>query len=376
MSDPQKEWFVRLEDKTYGPVSFSTLHHWAAQGNLNAAAQLSPSREGPWSPAGDLQGLELDWQLEDEEGAKYHACHILALREEVAQGNIQPFWTVHHLPTGESYPLVDALCSALLEQNRILEEQLVKTYARMRDLETIGTEAPALVSGAAPKSQAEWSALMRSSDQHQKEAEKWKRIYEDEVSRNQAREAELGMQIEDLRDQLRRAGERVRSLERRRDQLEEMALGPDGQSVKSQDRELREAYQELREQMDQLFSSLHLKDQELESAWSRIRKAEEALKTERDRVAAERAASETRQQEARTHLIRLEQAHRDLTRAYRDLNERLIRLRNQTEAPNRIQLNRDAGNSTTALPRHAPLPAPSAETAAAPGPGRMKIKLT
>jgi len=372
--DALQSWFIFQDDRTYGPVNLHTLQHWAAHGNLSAEAKLGPASEGPWSPARDLAELELHWQVIDDSGASYHPCHILALRGEVENGNIQPFWKVVHLPSGEEYTLVDALCSALLDQNRILEEQLIALFAKVRNLETVGAEpAAAPKTGEMPKNQEDWSLLMRERDRCSKEADKWKRFYEDEMARNQTRETELAVQLEDLRDQLRKSTERVKSLERRRGQLEELMVNTPAPAQEG-DRDLRQAYQELRMQLEQLLEALSLKDRELEAAAARLHQTEEQLKSEQARHQNERQREQELQKGVRDHLTRIEQAHRDLIRSYRDLNERMIRLRNQMEAPSLVSLNR--GLAPTAASVLPPPPNSDAPTTTAPAPGRVKIKLT
>jgi len=374
--DTPQTWFVLQENRTYGPANLHTLQHWAARGNLSAEAKIGPAAEGPWTPARDLTELELDWQVIDDAGASYHPCHILALRGEVESGNIQPFWKVKHLPSGEEYTLVDALCSALLDQNRILEHQVAGLYAKVRNLETVGAEAAAAAkTGEMPNSPEDWSLLMRERDRSAKEAEKWKRFYDDEMARNQNRESELAVQLEDLRDQLRKSAERIKSLERRRGQLEELMVHPAGPVQEGGDRDLRQAYQEIRMQMELLLESLSLKDRELEVSAARLHQADEQLRTEQVRHQSEQRREQELQKAVRDQLTKVEQAHRDLIRSYRDLNERMIRLRNQLEAPSLVPLNR--GRSDTYRAYDSPsLPPQAYDTASPAAPGRVKIKLT
>lgn len=357
MANTPTTWHVRIEDKLHGPVDLHTLQHWAATGGITAWAQVAPAADGPWTPAAELDELEMHWQVIDDDGEKFHPCHVLALRGEVESGNIQPFWDVVHLPTGERYQVVDALCSALLEQNKIIEERLAR-------------HTPPATGAGAADTPGDWTSLMRDLDQQKRDAEKWKRLYEDELERNQTRERELLNQIEELRGWQRKASERIKALERRRTQLEQINALPTADDVQGGDRDLHEVYQELRLQMDHLTQALELRNQQLESSREQLHESESALRHEREQRETERETEREQRAESDALLTRLEQAHIDLTRSYRELNERMIRMRNDLEAPTRIPLNRN--DTPAAQPAKEPAPPPPEPARA----GRVKIKLT
>ncbi len=354
--DPHSTWFTLIDGERHGPHPLSTLQHWAATGALNGEALVSGGPEGPWSPASSLPELELDWQVVDPKGNRFYPCHILALRGEVEEGAIDPFWQVENLLTGETYQVVDALCSALLIQTRILEERL----ARFRDLNASG-DTPSL-------------ELIRARDHHQREASRWKRLYEDEMERNRSRETELQKQNDELRSWQRKASDRIKALERRRGQLEEMVTATRSTAPQGGDPDLRNAYAELRVQLDRVLESLELRAEQVDSARMRVLELERELEAERRDRALAREQSETAQQETLRQLTRLEQAHGDLTRSYRNLNDKLIRLRNQPPPP-------EAGGPAVrpSPPSPTPFPesvSPSPPPSSPPSPGRVKIKLT
>ncbi len=350
--DPQEEWFARVQDQVYGPVPFGTLQHWAAQGSITAEAVVGRSAEGPWLPAGDLDGLDLHWQLLHPEGEPFFPCHILALRQEMAEGRIGLDWRVTYLPTGEAFQLVDAMCSALLDQNRILEERLDDAVKHISDLET--GVAPALPTEEGEVSQSQWQAILRDRDHQDREATKWRRFYDDEIGRNQAREAELQQQTDELRAWQRRASERIKALERRRAQLEGLLMAPAADDVAGNDRDLRSAYQELRQQMDHLVESLDLRTHQWEAAREELRDVEARVRLERGSLEESVARERDLSQQTQRQLTRLEQAHADLTRSYRELNDRLIRLRNQLEGPVRQPIARDTPEVAAPSPERTP----------------------
>ncbi len=347
-------WFVLIDGERHGPLSLHVLQSWAATGALNGEADVSETPEGPWRSASSLPELELDWQVIDASGNTYYPCHILALRGEVEDGSVDPFWQVRNLATDETYQVVDALCSALLIQTRLLEEKL----AALRSGESPivpGEETPAI-------------QLLREHDLFERDATKWKRLYDGEVERNQSREIELQQQIEELRGWQRKATERIKALERRRTQLEEIVLSPRKDAAAlSGDPDLKNAYGELKVQMDRLLESLDLRTRQCEEARAQSHDLDLRLRKEREEVALQRERELASQEETLRHLSRLEQAHGDLTRSYRNLNDKMVRLRSQIAEPERGPLHRQSP---------APAAAPAADQPVPPSPGRVKIKLT
>jgi len=348
------EWYARAQERTYGPIPFSTLQHWAALGGITAEAVLARTAEGPWSPAGDMEELDLHWQLRNPAGEVFYACHILALRDELRDGNVGADWKVTHLPSGEQFPLVDAMCSALLDQNRILEQRLEDAVRAISDFQTRTRPGLPDPEESGPISHEQWQAVLRERDQQDREATKWRRFFDGEVARNQVREAELQQQTDELRAWQRRASERIKALERRRAQLEALLLAPAAEDVEGNDRDLRSAYQELRQQMDHLVESLDLRTRQWEAAQEELREVENRVRLERN-VAEESVAREREMAlKSQGQLTRLEQAHADLTRSYRELNDRLIRLRNQVEGPARQPLTRGQAEAEPKAPARAP----------------------
>ncbi len=308
-----------------GPYPLDTLRHRAILNRLNGDHQLATSREGPWIAADKLTDLELDWRVVDEEGGSRPLCHILALRSQVESGEVQPFWEIFHAPSGEDYQVVDALCSALLSQNRVLESKL-------QQLETAEEHpVPLSLSDTGGESDRD---LRLSRDEALHESAKWKRLYEDEVGRNRDREQSLIQQVEELRVWQRKGSDKIRSLERRGEQLEELLRVPgEGSTVEDADRDLTTAYHELHLQLEHLMDSIHLRAGQLEE--ERERNRELSLQLNLERTAHHEALEEQHALQAETldQLSKLEQGHTDLIRAYRELHDRFLHLRNQKERP-------------------------------------------
>lgn len=377
-----KQWFARIDGQQFGPVALTTLQHWASIGSLIGSGEIAESPDGPWQPAYELPELQLEWQIIYPEGDPYELCHILSLRTEMESGEVEPDWEVIHIPTGESYPAVHALCSALIAQNHILEKTLVDNFVRIRDLETVGSAKNNTEEAETTTPSENWGEHMKERDQFAREAAKWKQLYEENRITLDARENAWEAEREDLKEWGRKSAERIRALERRRNQLEEMQNLVKTREVSGDDPDLRQAYQELRLQLDHLMESLDLRNRQLESVNIRLTESEEELRMERSRRVEEREREQSLREEALSQLSRIEEAHRDLTRSYRDLNERMIRLRNQMDAPAPVASPQIPGSASAKSSGTPTRPAPAVPASALPAqatdtaPGKVKIKLT
>lgn len=349
---PASDWYLKTDGAPRGPVSLDTLIHWAATGGLDGASELAHDPGGPWASATEAEELELDWQVRDEQGNLLPPCHILALRSRVENDRVQPYWDIVHLPSGEVYDVVDALCSALLAQNHILEEKLAGLKAAEQ---------------TAPLPEGTNQDLRIQTDTAEREALKWRHLYEGEVERNETREQELQQQIDELRGSQRKASERIKTLERRRGQLEEVVIGARNAEVEGGDVDVLRGYRELQLQMENLLESLNLRNRQLDRARAELHESRLDLRKERQQHLAREEDAEELHQEALDQLNRLEHAHADLTRAYRDLNDRVVRLSNR-EAPSTAP-----AEDTPPSSRTPPAEKDDAPAGGASGPSKLKM---
>lgn len=124
MSENETTWFLQTSSTPRGPFSLQELIRLACSGEILGSSMISPTGNDPWQPATELPQLELEWSVTPETGDPLPPCHILALRKWVETEKVEPFWDITHLASGETYDVVGALCSALLEQNKVLETRL------------------------------------------------------------------------------------------------------------------------------------------------------------------------------------------------------------------------------------------------------------
>lgn len=316
-------WYVKSNNDVFGPFRPQELMQQACNGILVGDSLISADSEGPWLKAESLQTLEMEWQVTPEGQDPMPRCHIMALRSWVEDEKVQPFWDILHIPTGEKYDVVDALCSALLSQNHLLEDHIANL-----------TEQSGNVSDSSEPLSGLQETIIQL-DQAKKEAAKWKSLYEDEIKRNESHEQELQQSNEELRAWQRKAAERIKAFQRRQVSYDEARQQADNLGDLAGDRDLTEAYQELHLQMTHLMDSLQLKSQLLDEA--RDHAKEYKLQLRRERKMAEEKVEQVSQlhEDTLDQLNRLEQGHLQLTRSFRELNDRLIKLRNKipSEAP-------------------------------------------
>lgn len=357
MRDPKlTQWYVKSGERALGPFQAQELLQQASRGELIGDNELSANPNGPWLRADSLAALEMDWQVCPENADPPPRCHVLALRNWVEEEKVQPYWDILHLPTGERYDVVDALCSALLAQNHVLEDRLSLLSDR-RPMEETDTGEP-----------LSHQEIRLQMDQAKKEAAKWKRLYDDEIHRNESREQELRQDNAALRDWQRKASERIKALERRQVTYDESRLNADALEDFAGDRDLAQAYQELQLQTTHLLDSLQLKSRQLDEIREQAKELKLTLRLERQQSEEKVDRVSQLHEDTLDQLNRIEQAHTHLTRSYRELNDRLIQLRNQMERPSEP--------AKTATPAAKPAAAPASRSAASKTESPVKIKMT
>lgn len=124
MKNDELSWYLQQEESSEGPLAFLELKQRAFAGQILGTTKVSNGVGGPWADASTIEELELNWVILPEGQPPMAPCHVLALRGWVEHGDVEPFWDIQHTPSGDTYEVVDALCSALLTQNRILETRL------------------------------------------------------------------------------------------------------------------------------------------------------------------------------------------------------------------------------------------------------------
>ncbi|MCE9616718.1 MAG: DUF4339 domain-containing protein [Lentisphaerae bacterium] len=136
-------WFLRVDDNQIrGPVSLSTLRQWAESGTLGAGDLISPDAKS-WQPAATVQGLEMEWLADLDNGESYGPFNIKAIRQLVERGILRPDSVLHRrsestrLDTGsgtEPAPLTTVSPRQGTHATKPADERVVNLERELRDL--------------------------------------------------------------------------------------------------------------------------------------------------------------------------------------------------------------------------------------------------
>jgi hypothetical protein len=313
-------WYLRKSDDTvYGPVDDATLRQWAAQGRIAPEDHVSKDRQ-IWSPAHDQPGLQMDWLIDMEDGSMYGPLHLSALRELLADGSLTAQTKLTDKTTG-------AVCT--LEKALATPEQPSAQPAHMDTRQALGqsTAVPA---------RAEWKEIAQSKDFFEREASKWRKMYEDEHANSLRRENEINERVNEMRKNELASRLAIEQMQRKIAHIEGnyKTLKQTVESSSTDDNTtqlvaLMESYQEMSLQFDTLMQQLTAKSHEIqtliESRAETEKRAEEQIKQMENIVRRERTEADG----ARKRVAEMEENHINLGKAYRDLNERFIRMREQ-----------------------------------------------
>jgi hypothetical protein len=269
-------WHLKKRDgRVFGPVDISTLQRWASEGRVTPDDLLSED-EQTWTAAPDVQALAMDWMVELEDGGRYGPIHLLALRDFLKDGTVPPDARLSHKNGRETHAAGEALLAALLERNHQLEEKAARRTAHGEG------EPPEVVT-------------------------------------------QLQQALKDLAAEKDRIEQEFRAYRQQMEAAPVEESGGERQTTVA----LMNAAHDLSRNYDLLLRQFQDKAQELQAALEtkaaveqdaeeHMRRMEEAL--HRERLEA---------QQARRRLAELEQAHFELVKSYRDMNDRLIRLRQE-----------------------------------------------
>lgn len=317
------EWYL-LKDggAVYGPVPVGVLRQWAADGRVAPEDSVSGDQK-TWIAAPNLADLEMDWMVELDGGALYGPLHVQSARALAADGAVPAHARIIHKKTGEARPLAEPPAPAAPAPTRVpVPEAAPRAAARP----------------AEPR--AEWREIAESKDQFEKEARKWKKMYDDERESGLKKEAALNERVEELRKSELAVRMKLEQVERKLSHVEnsykllrQVTETGDPESRMAQLSAIMESSQELTERYDSLVQQLTAKNTEIQSLLESRAQAEKAAGEQIKQM--EQVAQREREEAdlARKRAAELEEAHLQLVKTYRDLNERFIRLRETQGAP-------------------------------------------
>ena len=293
-----------------------------------------------WKEAPGIRELSMNWMVNTTDGDLYGPIHLLALRDMLREGFADVNSVVVHRSTGEKQEVSKALLPMLLKQNDNLIDQVSRLHAQVRELERLTNEQQHQLMRQGPEYQSESDPLMREwkqaaqgKDAYEKEARKWKKLYEEERHSHQRIEDELNARIEELRENLRESESsreqeafNRKQMERRVEKMVSENPGNDGGDP-AYSSSLAESYQNLSADYDALLKQFSEKSEELNSVIEN-RDESEKLNSERMKKMDDVLQRERREADKlRRRLAELEQAHMQVVRSYREMNDRFIRMR-------------------------------------------------
>jgi chromosome segregation ATPase len=370
-------WHLRKPDgAVYGPVALDLLCAWAADGRVAPDDQVSAD-QADWQPAPTLAALEMEWVVQLANGDLLGPVHLLALRDAWQADLITPRTPVVRRRTGQSHDLADTLVSALILQDerqrarladlaarveqmeaehadaqsaaatalteadalradlRGLQQTLAAHAARIQELEAAPPIAPAPGPAAgpaeptasAPAPNTDWRAQQSERYEAEREAQRWKRLYESDAAAHLRHQQESEVAQRALRTDLLAAQReleslrtRVRAADATPPQTAVASATPgnlDAASLADMVRRLTRNYHTATEQAERSA-------EELEQARARLAELESGRA---DQEAAARLATQAAELEAvRARLTELEDTHRGVLKEFRDLHDRHLRL--------------------------------------------------
>lgn len=361
-------WYLKKSDgNIFGPVDDDACVQWAREGRIVPGDQLSEDKL-VWIEPSTLEQLGLDWFIPMDDGSPYGPIHALALSELIADDELGLDDTIAHRSTREVHRVAEVLMPALQryvaslretladEQSRaeraqqerdLRDDELVRLqkkcaefeaaakqqentlHQRIRELEEIVHKQPSASDAQAlQQARAELKEAKEAAALHEKEAVRLKLLLDEESSKSAARDTESRAQIKKLQeDELNL----LKTIEATRGKVDRTERKTNEATGTSDYASLVSAYDDLTRNYDLLMEQFSAKTGDLNSAHAmiatlkkeaeeRVARAEETMRRERDDA-----------DKARARLAKTEEAHLELVRSYRELNDRHIRLRQKAE---------------------------------------------
>ena len=181
----------------YGPVSFTELRSWAAEGRVAPKDTVSTDQE-TWSTASDWKQLAMDWSVTLPDGSLYGPVHLMAVPDLLREGIVLPHAFATNRGTGEKVAVTEALVGALLDHNVSLKRSVVDLRKQLKETPSAAASDPR-PSTSESETQKWVNELKTERDQIQESAEEWRQKWEAATAESASRVEEL----EQLKDRLK-----------------------------------------------------------------------------------------------------------------------------------------------------------------------------
>lgn len=122
---PQAEqWFLRTDDcSVYGPVTIAVMRDWAAQSRVAPGDEVSPDGEN-WVRAETVPDLKMEWMAELSDGSSYGPFNVLAVPNLYKNGSIPAGASLLHTASGKVVKVAELLQSGTEENEPSHEPEL------------------------------------------------------------------------------------------------------------------------------------------------------------------------------------------------------------------------------------------------------------
>lgn len=371
-------WYLKKGDgQVFGPVEDDAMLQWAREGRIMPDDTISTDR-ATWVAPATVDALGLDWFIPMSDGTPYGPVHPLALSDLVADGSLGLDDTIAHKTTREVHRVCEVLAPALRHYTASLRDSLAEEQARadkldiernVRDEEILRLNRRAADLEAAAKQQdaaaqqrikelhdaaiaretangttakeaengerlrAELKEIRNLSDQREKEIARLKQLLDDETARSKRHEADLQQRIRTLESEGLQLLKTIESARDRAALAERKTNGTGGPGGPGDYGSLVQSYDDLTKNYDLLMDQFAAKSGDLATAYAAMetlkQETEERIARVESTLRAERADAD----KARQRLAKAEEAHLELVRSYRELNDRYIRYRQKMETP-------------------------------------------
>lgn len=348
-------YLKKADGAIYGPSELAVLKQWAREGRI-APDDLISKDQSFWYPAPTLTDLDMNWLIQLHDGTQYGPIHLHALQELVEEGSLSAEDVVINRITERMCTIREAMAAESTSISKPVEpvsgppapaepSKPVSTLASVTESTAAPAElkeapAPSPTISETPPESVSWREIAAQKDFLERELVKWKAMYEQEHenSLRTAREAEEHVQA--LRKSEMAAHIRADQLERKLKESEENyrvlreSLANDASRPYVQQLiTLTELHRDLSQRCDALTRLLQEKNEEI-NALLDARARMEAHASEILRQAQAIAEQERKEAElGRRRALEIEADYLQLVRAYRDLNEKFMRLKQDASSP-------------------------------------------
>ena len=331
----------KSDGAVFGPIEEATLEAWARDGRIGPDDLVSEDLQ-TWQPVVHLSQLGMEWLVRLPDGSLYGPLSLPALEALAQLGELELNAEVLHRETARRSTLGMAL--------RRREEGLglpPKSPLTPRWSPVADAPAEPLPPG--------WKDIAQSKDHFEREANRWRTLYLQERERWTRQEQELQARAEELRKselasrvQLEHAEKQLAELREDHRRLEQaLSEAPPGETA-ARAASWMESYQTLSHRYDELLARFTARAEEVQAFRDARQKAETEAQTRLEKMEAQMRRERAEADESRRKLSTAEEAHLNLAKAYRELNDRFIRSRQRPpdsdddDGGPRIKLNRSS----------------------------------